>query len=61
MTPERKQAIEDALYNYYTDQGAFRTLTQMEYDWEAALTEDLPADSVASARIDGVYSLPMRN
>jgi hypothetical protein len=54
MTPERKQAIEAALYEYYTDQGAFRTLTSVEYDWEASVTADLPQDSVASARIDGM-------
>ena len=54
MTPERKQAIEDALYGYYTDQGRFRALTRVEYDWEDSLTEGLPQDSVASARIDGM-------
>lgn len=54
MTPERKQAIEDALYSYFTDQGAFRTLTSLEADWEGSLTADLPRDSVGSARIDGM-------
>lgn len=54
MTPERKHAIEDVLYHYFTDQGAFRTLTSVEYDWEATVTADLPQDSVASARIDGM-------
>lgn len=54
MTPERKQAIEEALYHYFTDQGRFRTMTSVEYDWEASVTAELPRDSVASARIDGM-------